>query len=46
MLIKDGYKGLEIMGYLLGAYNGQTSNKSEGNRNLHVVTRVSYPFVI
>jgi len=47
MLIKDGYKGSGDYGvFAFGAYNGQTSNKSEGNRNLHVVTRVSYPFVI
>lgn len=47
MLIKDGYKGSGDYGvFAFGAYNGQTSNKSEGNRNLHIVTRVSYPFVI
>ncbi|MCG9792210.1 porin [Flavobacterium algicola] len=47
MLVKDGYKGSGDYGvFAFGAYNGQTSNKSEGNRNLHVVTRVSYPFVI
>lgn len=47
MLIKDGYKGSGDYGvFAFGAYNGQTANKSEANRNLHVVTRVSYPFVI
>lgn len=47
MLVKDGYKGSGDYGvFAFGAYNGQTSNKSEGNRNLHVVARVSYPFVI
>ena len=47
MLVKEGYKGSGDYGvFAFGAYNGQTSNKSEGNRNLHVVTRVSYPFVI
>ncbi len=47
MLVKDGYKGSGDYGvFALGAYNGQTANKSEGNRNLHVVTRLSYPFVI
>lgn len=47
MLVKDGYKGSGDYGvFAFGAYNGQTANKSEANRNLHVVTRVSYPFVI
>lgn len=47
MLVKDGYKGSGDYGVLaFGAYNGQTANKSEGNRNLHVVARASYPFVI
>jgi hypothetical protein len=47
MLVKEGYKGSGDYGvFAFGAYNGQTSNKSEGNRNLHVVTRVSYPFVV
>ena len=47
MLVKDGYKGSGDYGvFAFGAYNGQTSNKSEGNRNLHVVTRVSYPFLV
>jgi hypothetical protein len=47
MLVKDGYKGSGDYGvFALGAYNGQTANKSEGNRNLHVVARVTYPFVI
>lgn len=47
MLIKDGYKGSGDYGvFALGAYNGQTANKSEANRNLHVVTRFSYPFVV
>ena len=47
MLVKDGYKGSGDYGvFAFGAYNGQTANKSEANRNLHVVTRVSYPFVV
>ncbi len=47
MLVKDGYKGSGDYGvFAFGAYNGQTASKSEGNRNLHVVARVSYPFVI
>jgi hypothetical protein len=45
MLVKDGYKGSGDYGvFAFGAYNGQTANRTEGNRNLHVVTRVSYPF--
>lgn len=47
MLIKDGYKGSGDYGvFAFGVYNGQTANKSEANKNLHVVTRVSYPFMI
>jgi hypothetical protein len=47
MLVKDGYKGSGDYGvFAFGAYNGQTANKSEANRNLHVVTRLTYPFVI
>jgi hypothetical protein len=47
MLVRDGYKGSGDYGvFAFGAYNGQTANKSEGNRNLHVVTRITYPFVI
>jgi hypothetical protein len=47
MLVKDGYKGSGDYGvFAFGAYNGQTANKSEANRNLHVVARISYPFVI
>ncbi len=47
MLVKDGYKGSGDYGvFAFGAYNGQTANKSEANRNLHIVTRVSYPFEI
>ncbi|WP_348813205.1 porin [Flavobacterium maritimum] len=47
MLVKEGYKGSGDYGvFAFGAYNGQTANKSEANRNLHVVARASYPFVI
>jgi hypothetical protein len=47
MLIKDGYKGSGDYGvFAFGAYNGQTANKSEANRNLHLVTRITYPFII
>jgi hypothetical protein len=47
MLVKDGYKGSGDYGvFAFGAYNGQTANKSEANRDLHVVTRISYPFMV
>ena len=47
MLVKDGYKGSGDYGvFAFGAYNGQTANKSEANRDLHVVSRISYPFVV
>ncbi|WP_176699275.1 porin [Flavobacterium crassostreae] len=47
MLVKEGYKGSGDYGVVaFGAYNGQTSNKSEGNRNLHTVARISYPFLV
>ncbi|MWB93420.1 porin [Flavobacterium sp. GA093] len=47
MLVRDGYKGSGDYGvFAFGAYNGQTANKTEANRNLHVVTRLTYPFVI
>jgi hypothetical protein len=47
MLVKEGYKGSGDYGvFAFGVYNGQTANKSEANRNLHVVSRVTYPFLI
>ncbi|KAF2337319.1 MAG: porin [Flavobacterium nitrogenifigens] len=47
MLVKDGYKGSGDFGvFAFGVYNGQIANKLDGNRDLNVVTRVSYPFVI
>lgn len=47
MLVKDGYKGSGDYGvFAFGAYNGQTANRSETNRDLHVVTRMTYPFLI
>lgn len=47
MLVNDGYKGSGDYGvFAFGAYNGQTPNKLEANRDLHVVARVTYPFVI
>ncbi|TPG38835.1 porin [Flavobacterium pectinovorum] len=47
MLVKDGYKGSGDFGvFAFGVYNGQLANKLDGNRDLNVVARVSYPFVI
>lgn len=47
MLVKDGYKGSGDYGvFAFGAYNGNNINKTESNRDLHVVTRVTYPFVV
>lgn len=47
MLVRDGYKGSGDYGvFAFGAYNGQTTNRSEGNRNLHVISRITYPFII
>lgn len=47
MLVRDGYKGSGDFGvFALGVYNGQIANKMDGNRDLNVVTRVTYPFVI
>lgn len=47
MLVKDGYKGSGDFGvFAFGVYNGQIANKLDGNRDLNVVTRLSYPFVI
>ncbi|MHC0446842.1 porin [Flavobacterium sp. 3-218] len=47
MLVDDGYKGSGDYGvFAFGVYNGQIANKLDGNRDLNVVTRVTYPFVI
>ncbi|GGF18965.1 porin [Flavobacterium limi] len=47
MLVKDGFKGSGDFGvFALGAYNGQIANKIDGNRDLNVVARLTYPFVI
>ena len=47
MLVKDGYKGSGDFGvFAFGVYNGQIANKIDGNRDLNVVARVTYPFVI
>lgn len=40
-----GLKGSGDYGvFALGIYNGQTANRPEANDNLHIVTRLSYPF--
>lgn len=47
MLVRDGFKGSGDYGvFAFGAYNGQTPNKPELNNNLHVVSRLSYPFQV
>jgi hypothetical protein len=47
MLVRDGFKGSGDYGvFALGAYNGQTANKPELNNNVHVVSRLSYPFQV
>jgi hypothetical protein len=32
--------------FAFGAYNGQTANQTERNNNVHMVSRLSYPFKI
>lgn len=47
MLVKDGYKGSGDYGvFAFGVYNGQIANKLDSNRDLNVVARATYPFVI
>lgn len=47
MLVRDGFKGSGDYGvFAFGAYNGQTPNRPDLNDELHVVARLSYPFVI
>jgi Phosphate-selective porin O and P len=47
MVVRDGYKGSGDYGvFALGAYNGQTANKPDLNNEVHVVSRLSYPFQI
>lgn len=44
-LVRNNFKGSGDYGvFAFGVYNGQTANKPEQNKNLHVVTRFSYPF--
>ncbi len=46
-LTSDGYKGSGDYGVFgFGVFNGQTANKPDRNRDLHVVGRLSYPFSI
>lgn len=46
-LVNDNLKGSGDYGvFAFGVYNGQTANRAEQNDNLHVVSRLSYPFVI
>lgn len=44
-LVNEGYKGSGDYGVFgIGAYNGQTANKTDANKEPHIVARVSYPF--
>lgn len=46
-LVSDNLKGSGDYGvFAFGVYNGQTANRAELNDNLHMVTRLSYPFLI
>ena len=46
-LVNDGLKGSGDYGvFALGAFNGQTANNPELNKELHVVSRFSYPFEV
>ena len=43
-LVSEGLKGSGDYGVVgFGVFNGQTNNKPEQNKNLHVVGRVAYP---
>lgn len=45
-LVSSGLKGSGDYGVFgLGAYNGQVANKPDANNNMHVVSRISYPFM-
>jgi hypothetical protein len=47
MLVREGYKGTGDYGVFgFGVYNGQTANKPDLNKEAHVVSRITYPFVI
>lgn len=45
MLVNENYKGSGDYGVFgIGAYNGQTANRAELNKEAHVVVRLAYPF--
>jgi hypothetical protein len=45
--IRNNEKGSGDYGvFALGVYNGQTANRAEQNKKLHVVSRISYPIKI
>ncbi len=47
MLVREGYKGTGDYGVFgLGVYNGQTANRPDLNKDVHVVSRITYPFEI
>lgn len=46
-LVNSGLKGSGDYGVVgVGVFNGQTANRSDENRTVHSVARVTYPFVI
>jgi hypothetical protein len=46
-LVNEGYKGEGDYGvFAFGVFNGQTANRPEQNKSLHMVARVTYPFEI
>ncbi len=46
-LVRDGLKGSGDYGvFAFGVFNGQPANRPEQNNELHVVSRISYPFQI
>lgn len=46
-LVSEGYKGSGDYGVFgFGVFNGQTANRPEQNKNLHIVGRLSYPFEV
>ncbi len=45
-LVDSGLKGSGDYGvFAVGAYNGQTANRSEANNDMHYVARATYPFL-
>jgi hypothetical protein len=46
-LVNEGYKGEGDYGVIaFGVFNGQTANRPEQNKNLHIVARAAYPFQV